>query len=899
MFIRARGARSVFRRLRVRLLPQPGQASGLAVLIAVLAAALVSAPLMIASAEQAAWEQELERVGQNGLGTTFESTTLAGRQVSSPDRIVRVDELDTAVRESVADVGVNAPVSFASLWEPILTGPPVPLAQVQVVFRTDAADHVDIVAGEGSDTGVLVPENLAEETGAGPGDTLPLQGEGGDPTTVQVSGVYTTPTLPLDPYWEGLGYLFLPVLDELGELRYPPPAILASQEALLTTAEAVGEDLLIAWLIPLDDDVDIAGARAAADLFEQLQARMASPNSSVTELMASEGYPRPAPRSGLPGSLATVDSTVGLLSPPVFAVGIGGGVAALVLVGAWAGQRARRREDELRSLIARGLSPARGAGQAVREAVVPVLIGLAAGGAVGWLLIRELGPSAELSTRVLAQALLAVAAGGLASLAVVGVITAGLLARLDSIGRGAAAQMLGRIPWLAVTAAVTVVAVVPLVTGEPESGRGFGILALVVPLLATVVVGGAVTAVLPLIGRRADARLRRLPPGVLLAARRVLAAPGGARLVVVTTALALGLVVYAGALADSTADTIDAKASVATGSDVVAPVARGASVDGPPPPGVMVVGTETDVTLVPGDLDVDALAVHPEQVADVVHWNDQLADRPLDDVMAALTDYDGDRVPVVLAGSVSGKLIEGAGDDLTLDFTYYTMPIDVVARVDAFPGQGSRQPLLVADWDRYVAGLEQADRDPEVVLSRKVWARGEAEQALDQLATAGYVSPGTENVETAAEFAARPELQAQTWALAYLRSIALAAGVLGLVGLAMQALAQQRRRNVAGLLLSRMGMSRRSADLATGLEIGLLAGFGALIAVAVALPASALVLRLLDPVPSLPPDPLFSVPWTSLAIVAAGIVLVTVGGALLVGRAARRATGGQVMRDAP
>ena len=69
-------------------------------------------------------------------------------------------------------------------------------------------------------------------------------------------------------------------------------------------------------------------------------------------------------------------------------------------------------------------------------------------------------------------------------------------------------------------------------------------------------------------------------------------------------------------------------------------------------------------------------------------------------------------------------------------------------------------------------------------------------------------------------------------------------------------------------------------------------------AVAVALPASLLVLNLLDPVPDLPPDPLFAVPWTSLAAVLTGVVLVTVLGAVLVGRAARRATGGQVMRDA-
>jgi predicted lysophospholipase L1 biosynthesis ABC-type transport system permease subunit len=114
----------------------------------------------------------------------------------------------------------------------------------------------------------------------------------------------------------------------------------------------------------------------------------------------------------------------------------------------------------------------------------------------------------------------------------------------------------------------------------------------------------------------------------------------------------------------------------------------------------------------------------------------------------------------------------------------------------------------------------------------------------------------------------------------------------------MHAVSQQRRRTSAGLLLARMGMSRRSADASAGLEIGLLTGLAAVVAILVALPASALVLRLLDPVPTLPPDPSFAVPWTSIGAVALGVVLVTAGGAFLVGRSARRATGGQVMRDA-
>ena len=221
-----------------------------------------------------------------------------------------------------------------------------------------------------------------------------------------------------------------------------------------------------------------------------------------------------------------------------------------------------------------------------------------------------------------------------------------------------------------------------------------------------------------------------------------------------------------------------------------------------------------------------------------------------------------------------------------------------MGRADAFPGQQSSLPMLVADLDSVSAALTAAGRDPTRVLERQVWATGEAAPVLDALVTAGYAYEESE-IKTADGFAARPDVRAQAWSLSYLRGVSLAAGVLALIGIAMHALAQQRRRTVAALLLERMGMRRRSADAATALEIGVLTGSAAVVAVVVALPASALVLELLDPVPTVLPDPLFAVPWGSLAVVAAGVVAVTVGGALLVGRAARRTVAGEVLREAP
>jgi hypothetical protein len=891
--------RSALRRLRIRLLPVPSQAFGLAVLTAVLAAALVSAPLMVASTEQGSWQQERDRLGDDVLGTTLFSSSLAGRQVSSPDRITRAGELNHAVGDAAAEAGLEEPLFLTRLRHPLFA--PAAGAGVQLVSRTGAEEHVEIVAGAPSDDGVLVPKSIADAAGVAPGDVLQTVDYDGEPLTVLVNGVYTDPTTPLDPYWSAQSTMFLPLPDtKTGELVYPPPVLLARTDMALGAANAVGEDLFLEWFLPLPaGPIGVAAADQAVDQVERLQAVMADPESPVTDLVRDAGFERPAPRSALPTTLETVDRTVDLLSPAVRAVGIGGGAAALVLIGAWAGQRARRREDELRFLAARGLSPARGGWDAVGESLLPVVVGTAVGGTGGWLLVRELGPSPDLPDSVLVPSLVVLVAGALAALAAIGIITAARVARLDNVGSGQTAHLLGRVPWLAVTAAITVVTAVPLMTRDTDvAGSGVGILTLVVPLLVTVVVAGLVTAVLPRIGRRADARLRGLSPGVFLALRRVLSGHGAARLVVVTTALSLALVIFAGALADSTARTIESKASVATGSDVTFALAGGSRANGPVPPESMLVGIEKDAQLLPGDIGSDVLVVHPEQVADVVRWDDAFADRPLPDLMAALSSYDGDRVPVVLAGPVPDAVLDATDGDLTVDFQYYSIPIAVVGVADAFPGQGSRDPLLVADWDKYSEALAGVNRDADLVLTREVWARGEQREVLDRMNAAGYTPGGGAEVHTSAEFAGRPELTAQTWALSYLRAIALAAAVLGLVGMAMHALAQQRRRTVAALLLSRMGLRRRSADASSGLEIGLLAGLAGIVAVVVALPVSALVLRLLDPVPTLQPGALFAVPWASLAVVAAGVVLVTAAAAVLVGRSARRATGGQVMRDA-
>lgn len=327
------------RRLRLALLPVPGQAIGLAVLVAVLAAALVSAPLMIASADQGAWEQQEERLSPATLGTSIYSSTFTADGRRPVDRLPRLDELDTAVARTTEDAGLDRPLLTAQLRLPAL----VPLAdggigEAELAHRTGAEEHLEIVAGAASPDGVLIPEALAASTGLGPGDPLPLSTEDRGTATVEVSGVYVTPVEPLEEWWEAQGYLFVPrYVPQSLELVPPPPAVIALREVALTAYEQLGEDVFLEWFIPPTPDVQVEEVRETADRVAELQLRLTNPESPVAQLVDEWNFANLEPRSRLLDVLAVVDRTVELLEPPVRAVGIGGGAAALVLVGAWAG----------------------------------------------------------------------------------------------------------------------------------------------------------------------------------------------------------------------------------------------------------------------------------------------------------------------------------------------------------------------------------------------------------------------------------------------------------------------------------------------------------------------------------------------------------------------------------
>lgn len=649
--------------------------------------------------------------------------------------------------------------------------------------------------------------------------------------------------------------------------------------------------LRLDWFLPLPSDGALASAVRHDERVEQLALRLVAPERPAADLFA-EVTTGPDLRTALPVVLGGVEETVQLLAPPVRAVGAGGAAAGLALVGAWAGLRVRRRETELRALLARGLSPLRAAGGALAEAAAPATSGAAAGLAVGVLLVRVLGPTdlVPLDGRPVLWA----AAALLAVVGVVTGVTAAAVVRLGQVGVGAAQQVLSRIPLVPVLLAVTVVAALPLLR-EPDAGQqGVQLVTLVVPLL--VVVAGSAAAVGGL--QRLAPRLRRpvdqLPLGALLAVRRVLAAPGATRLVIVSVALALGLVVFAGALGASTDRTVAVKAVVAAGSDVVIDLDNRQVAPGAPD-GATVVRRDRDVSLLPGEAPASLLAVDPARFEAVAFWDDALAEDSLASLMDALRGHDGPRVPVLIAGGPPTRAT-ATGGQLTVDSLKFQVPVQVVGTARAWPGMSSTRPLVIAAQDDLAAALRAQDRAIESVTTAQLWSRGTAEQLLAALPAAGIAQPEEGRVSTAAAFRESPALRAQGWTLDYLQAVAAAAGLLAVVALGLHAAAQQRRRAVATVLLSRMGLTRRSARTSVAVELMVLGGLAALFAVVFTLPAARLLMGRVDPVPDLLPGPLFAVPATALLALVVGVTLAAAAGAAAVDALARRIPGGEVLR---
>ena len=124
------------------------------------------------------------------------------------------------------------------------------------------------------------------------------------------------------------------------------------------------------------------------------------------------------------------------------------------------------------------------------------------------------------------------------------------------------------------------------------------------------------------------------------------------------------------------------------------------------------------------------------------------------------------------------------------------------------------------------------------------------------------------------------------------------AGAIALAGGVLQMEARQREREISYALSRRMGLSRRSHRVSVVFELGVILLLAVGLGMLLAWLAAVLVLGQLDPLPKIPPQPLFRVPGPVLAATVLAAVAAAWAGAMWVQRTADRTRVAEVMRVA-
>ncbi|HVC72541.1 MAG TPA: FtsX-like permease family protein, partial [Mycobacteriales bacterium] len=454
-------------------------------------------------------------------------------------------------------------------------------------------------------------------------------------------------------------------------------------------------------------------------------------------------------------------------------------------------------------------------------------------------------------------------------------------------------RILARVPWEPVVLVLAAAGLYEIRTRPLTPAAGPDLLLLVFPILFVAGLSGLVARALPrLLGAlRGRIPAKRMP--AFLAVRRLASAPRMAVLLVTGTSIAVGVLVYAGALAGSVDRTAEAKAVASAGSDLAVPLAAepsGRSV-GEAPPGAVAPSTLVlrlgAGRLAPGG-QVDVIAVDPATFEQGARWDGSFSERSLGALLDDLVPAGGgDRIPAIVAGDgaavprTGGLMVQGT-----------PVAVTVVDRVHAFPGMRTAgRPLVVVDRGAII------DAVPELAGLRsaveELWERGDAATLRSRLEAAGV---DTTDAVTFQGVRQRPDLLALTWTIQLLLALGVTAGLVAVAALFLYMQARQAQRDLAFALGRKMGLSDRAHRRALTLELGLMLGVAAASGAVLALAAAALVRARVRVLPEAPGPTVAAAPWTMLVAVALGTVVVAMVGGRLAQRRARRTNVSEVLR---
>jgi len=883
-------AASPWVRAPVLLLRYPGLLLAIGTAGAILAMAGASSPLFLSSAGNAALHQGLDATCPWTAGVSLTASgPLAGKDLPFfPNGFMPSSAID-AFRHADGDVRRVArtiphmgPVQLQIVGSAVQASAPrgAKASSVRLYTRDGALANVQKLEGS-TGSGIWLPNTTASALQLGAGDSVHLAGPD-QAVDVRVAGVYRDlATLPRNRFWCGQDHLIYPLSAFANYL--PPPLVLADRETFLDLSHRLREGgALFTWELPLAaDGLTLTGGHAMVGGINQL-------TDPLRE--AVFGF-NPKMQTSSTFLVDQADATVDALRSPVWTISLAGRLVALLVIAGSGVYWVHRRRTEAALLAARGVGPVATAGKALLETIPVAIVASVAGWAAGIWLVRTLGPSDLFDPGSTGAAFRQVAwttALGVLFMAVV----VGFTARRETEpGDARGRRSLAGAPWDVAVLLLAAASLYEILNRQTSAVGGLGssspqkvdVLVLLFPILFVAGAAGLAARLLRRVLPGLRTTGRSWSPAAYLAARRLAGAPRIVLALLTATAIAIGILSYAGALTSSVSATSDAKARVFTGSDLAVTLAEDVKI----PPSIASRSTkvtEVDRAFTVSDqTSVEVLGVDRATFARAAFWDPSFADQPLAQLLRAIAPPSSPSVPlpVIAAGTPLGK----SSDTLTFQFGAARVPVTIVDQIRAFPSMSPSEPLIVADRAALAA------RGVQGVVG--VWVKGDPAPALR--AFTGIDAHIITSV-TAKEVQGQQSFVSLSYTFGFLEALGIMVGLIVLGGILLYLEARQRGRAISYALASRMGLSRRSHRASVALELGALLALGCVLGIALAWIAARVVYGRLDPMPQLPPAPLFRLPIAAFALTGLAVVIASLIGAWRVQRAAERVRVSEVMR---
>ena len=765
---------------------------------------------------------------------------------------------------------------------------------------TGAREHVRVVQTDGGD-GAWIAELSARELGIEPGDVISLSFEGNPPVRVPVSTVYRSLyELPPAPYWYRWQFqIFCPKALPL-DCPPPPPLIIVTQPQLISLSKGLGSHFAtFSWQAPIRDarTFTLDNALAVERFTDRFSAEVSDPDGLGRIFQCCRNFYgqslTTSVSSSMPEVVEDAARKIAPLKEPGRVLQIAGIIVALGVLGVagWFASAGRRVEERL--LAARGRSPGFVMAKSCAEAVVPCVIGGVAGFCLALVSIELVGPGGLSGSTAIRQVAPQVGLAIAGAVLLLGITSTVSYVRNGSPHRSRLAG-LARVPWELALIGLAVYVLHRLQTGgdfvlDPTlQVRKPSFLLLSFPLLSVSGFAIAGARLFALATRRLRARRGLGASSSYLAVRRLTGAAGLTVMLVAASAICLGIFVQAQVVTRSLETTVDAKAKLFVGSDVQGRIED--SVPFPrafPLPITRVTGVQDAGTL-PNGQPYDLLTVDPSTLAGAAYWNESFSSLSMPQIVSALSRT-GARAPILVAGAPGVA-------PTSIVIKSVRVPVRTIGEASAFPGIASRHPLVVVTED----ALRRVYPDTTLLLgspeaTSAFWVKGdtrEAERALGALEYSPYQILSAKQVEDI------PEIHAAIDTFVVMNALGLGTALLVIGGMLMYLQARRRSEIVSYGLSLRMGMTHAAHRRALVTELGSMLGFAYVLALVIAVGAALFMVPDLDPLPSIPPTPLFVSPTLLLSVTLIAVFAVAWLGGWITNRRASAADLGEVMRVA-